>query len=236
MKYIYATILLWTCINFNSTAQLSLNVTLTGDTSVLNANPLVALESFASLKNTSHATLNLKVKRKVIYEVAGSENYFCWDLCYGTSTDISDGTLNIMPDSTNTAFYGHYKSNQNIGTSMIQYCFFNPNNSADSVCYTTAYSSGVAGVGDLISTKIVSKAFPIPAKESVSLYIGNGTTKETINVKLTELSGKVVSSQLVILSNGKADIDLSGISNGVYFYIGTTQNNKTFSGKLAIQN
>ena len=100
----------------------------------------VLLEALFGVKNISASAKNIKVTRTVISEVSGSENNVCWGpTCYPPFVNTTATSVNITPDETNTTFKGDYKSNGLTGSSVIKYCFFDENNTADEKCTTIEY-------------------------------------------------------------------------------------------------
>lgn len=111
--------------------------------SIADSSIFLKLESPARLTNLSaNKTLNVKVNRIIIDKVSGSNNYFCWDVCYDNETDFSSGSLFILPNDTVEVFTGTYLPMGNAGKSIIKYCFSNAENVTDSICYIANFTSG----------------------------------------------------------------------------------------------
>ena len=93
------------------------------------------LSTNISVFNLSDSTLNVKIKRNIITEVAGSENYFCWNYCNLPSADVSSSSIviNAMESNDNNLSV-HYSPNGMEGETIIQYCAFDLENQQDSAC------------------------------------------------------------------------------------------------------
>ncbi|WP_455170024.1 T9SS type A sorting domain-containing protein, partial [Aegicerativicinus sediminis] len=57
-------------------------------------------------------------------------------------------------------------------------------------------------------------AFPNPAQNNLNIY--TGITSGPVNLKMFSVTGKLVLSEELKLTNGKTQIDVSGISKGLY--------------------
>ena len=87
---------------------------------VLKTNPTAV---HVGIKNISSDTVYARAVRKVISEVDGTTNYFCWDQCFTPNID-KGGVIMLAPDSITDNFIGDYKHDEIKGTNVIQYCFF----------------------------------------------------------------------------------------------------------------
>jgi hypothetical protein len=89
--------------------------------------------------NLTSNSISIKCLREELNLVAGTQNYFCWGVCYGETTTVSVLAQNIAPGDTNDTFYAHYKPLGNVGQSDINYCFFNTLDPTDRACHTVHY-------------------------------------------------------------------------------------------------
>jgi hypothetical protein len=93
------------------------------------------------VQNISDNTLSVRCYRSVIEQVAGSENYFCWGVCFTSATNISPVQAAQIMDAgqINNTFYAHYRANGNAGQTTVKYCFFDNANPSDEACHTVTY-------------------------------------------------------------------------------------------------
>ena len=93
------------------------------------------LSTNISVINLSDSALNVKIKRNIITEVTGSENYFCWNYCNLPSADVSSSSIVINAlESNDNSLSVHYSPNGIEGETIIQYCAFDLENQQDSAC------------------------------------------------------------------------------------------------------
>jgi len=84
--------------------------------------------------------------------------------------------------------------------------------------------SDAALVGLNDETIVNGKAFPNPTKNDVTIALeANGSGK----LNVTDISGKVALSQSINLVNGKTNVDLSSLEDGVYIFNVELENGKT---------
>ena len=65
------------------------------------------------------------------------ENWFCWDLCYLPSTDVSSYSSEIQAGSYSNEFSAYLVPEMSGGFYDIEYCFFSDMNYSDSICATS---------------------------------------------------------------------------------------------------
>ena len=199
--------------------------TLLNQTQVMNVN----------VKNISSSDVNVKVKKTELNMVSGSDAYFCWASCYAPSIFISPDPLTISANTSAPNFTGDYEDNGNAGTSWVRYTFFLESKPSDTVCFVIKYIAG-SGVGiDDASPKVeVSNIFPNPANNKVSVnYDLNGATNAQLEIR--NILGSVVKSVELTNTNGQVSIDVSDLTNGVYFYSFMVNEVAVKTTKLVIQ-
>ncbi len=97
------------------------------------------LEADWGVINTTQAPISVKARREMVVEVLGSSNYFCWGVCYDSSTTVGLVPQTIQPGDTNFTFYAHYRPLGHTGVTGINYVFYLANNSFDNVSQTVAF-------------------------------------------------------------------------------------------------
>ncbi|MGB3841667.1 MAG: T9SS type A sorting domain-containing protein [Bacteroidales bacterium] len=163
------------------------------------------------IENISNTDKNVKVKKNEILIVPGSENTFCWGMCYTSSVYISTKYITIQAHTTNNAdFYGEYYPKGNLGTSIIMYTFFDINNPDDSVSVVAFY----------IATPVNTENFDLcnnyslyPNPSSGKIYLKKSFTNEAIITIYNPYGIKVYES---LIENN--EIDISMLSDGLYIY------------------
>lgn len=174
-----------------------------------------------NVQNSSSSEISVRAYRNVLEAMQGSENYFCWGVCFTSAVNISPLQAAILmgPGETNDSFYAHYKPNGNPGQAIIEYCFFNAADESDKVCHTVYYCVDVdcvVGVGESALGKAELGVFPNPltGMGKLAYRLPAGATKGIVSIfsitgqRITEIS--VESAEGVIILNA-ADFE-----NGMY--------------------
>src|SRR5687768_6401808 len=98
--------------------------------------------------NTGTQAVDVKVARKVISAVSGSENNFCWGVnCYPPFVSVSPDAETIPAAGSNNTFIGDYTPNGMPGITTIRYSFFKTTGSPDSVHVTIRFDASAAVMG-----------------------------------------------------------------------------------------
>jgi hypothetical protein len=167
------------------------------------------------IQNVSEFTVNVKIRRIIIEEVSGSFNNMCWGIaCYSPFIDDTPDGILINPGALENSFKGDYEGNGNAGVSIIKYCFYNADEPDDSTCVIVTFDATPVSIASLVSNDNFI-IFPNPAKEIISVYSSllanqNGT------IEIVDFSGKVLKSELTGKVE-KTNVDVSDLSNGIYF-------------------
>lgn len=181
-----------------------------------------------AVENISNKNINVKVKKTEISVVPGTENSFCWVMCYDASVLVSTQYITIPAHSiNNTDFYGEYYPKGHLGTSIIRYTFFDMNNTSDSASMIAVYVATPVGIQEMPTNALIS-LFPNPTNGIVNLNID--VVDNFILEIFNSFGAKVFEEQ--IQSN---KIDLSILSEGIYFYRLKVGNQLKASNIIVIQ-
>jgi hypothetical protein len=185
--------------------------------------------------NTTSGDLAVWAKKTELSIIPGSENYFCWVSCYIPSIFISPDSLIISGNTTFKMFSGDYEANGNVGASYIMYTFFNDAKHSDSIAVVVKYVAGSGvGIDNSMPNIQVSNLYPNPANNKVSInYDLNGANNARLEIR--NILGSVVKSVEINETNGQVNIDVSNLTNGVYFYSFIVNDIAIKSTKLVIQ-
>ena len=207
-----------------------------GDTIVLVSTDAHAIFAIGmDVINSTPADIAVWAKKTELSIISGSENYFCWVSCYLPGTYVSPDSLIIGANATNKIFSGDYEANGNAGASYIMYTFFNDADYNDSIALVVKYIAGSGvGINDSKPSVDVSSLYPNPANNKVSLnYNLNGASNARLEIR--NILGSVVKSVEINETNGQISLDVSNLTNGVYFYSFIVNEVAIKSTKLVIQ-
>jgi hypothetical protein len=215
----------------DSTGPVANNSTLTMHGHVNDAE----ITSYIFVKNTTSATIGVKVKKVEINLVSGSVNSFCWGLCFPPNVYVSPDPLNINAHATDsTDFSGHYTPNGFEGISTIRYVFFNQANSSDSVCVNIAYDALYVGITNQTVKNILSGAYPNPANNTVNFEYSLNTDNEG-SVVIRNLTGTIVKKSELTSSENKLSVFTGDLPEGIYFYSLDINGKSLITRKLIIR-
>lgn len=207
-----------------------------------NENTTTTLDFEIHNNNTNQVTV--KVKRYLVALTSGHEIYYCFGAnCYS----YDPAPLYIPTQSSNVAAGGTLPNGQGtfglktdfddygfVGMSKVMYVLYDVNNTADSVALEITYDVSAVGL-----TKIDAKNFnlsnpmPNPATNNTTLKYNFASTPKTSSIKVFNMIGVLVKEIKVEGVEGKTQIDVSTLSDGVYFY-SLYINNKAVSTKRLI--
>lgn len=108
------------------------SLTITGD--VFDTELVVSL----NVHNNSDTDLQVYTLRNII-SVEVPTNWFCWNVCYLPSTNVSPLAITVASGSYTSGFSAHLAPFSYGGTYDIEYCFYSESDYSDSICTTVHY-------------------------------------------------------------------------------------------------
>jgi len=208
-----------------------------GDTIVMASTDSHAIFAIGiTVNNTSKSNMAVWVKKTELSIISGTENYFCWAQCYLPTTFFSPDSIVIKKGDSSVAFSGDYDAQGNAGASYIMYTFFDKYNPTDSVAFVVKYIAGSGvGINEVAPKAEVSNLYPNPAKNYVSInYDLKGATQARLEIR--NILGSVVKVVEINETKGTIRVDVSDLTNGVYFYSFIVNDEVLMAKKLVIQN
>jgi hypothetical protein len=204
------------------------NVFVTGD-------PAFFLEGHATINNISGSSKDVYVQRTVNNLATGHNSYFCWVQCYTAQVSVSPDFITLAPGANTDVFRGDLETNSEPGNSNVTYCFYNANNTADSVCVEFNYV-GPVGLNDLTSGKnYISKAYPNPAiGGTTNFYVNLAKGVKSAKLKFFNLLGTEVKEISVIDGKNPVKVNVSDLKSGIYFYSLWVDGKSTVTSKLMV--
>ncbi len=187
--------------------------------------------------NVSASAKNVKVKRLDISLVDSTLSYFCWALCYPDWITESPDPVLIESGSFVTNFTGDIQYRSIQGTSRVRYTFFDADNRQDSSFVILDYIVGTLGIESNFPERaeIIGYAYPNPANSFVSFNYDIPSSSTGAKVKITSLLGTVVDEIQLDKTEGKANINVSNLKNGIYFYSLMLNNSAAITRKFVVK-
>jgi len=193
----------------------------------------------AVLTNNSDDIDTIKVRRTYIEFLEGPTHYLCWGLCYAPNPDpvfISPAYVVLGPGESCTVddFAAHYEINGVIGTSIIEYTFFNQSDEDENITVTVTYKTSPEGIAEqLMANGFISEIYPNPATSQVTLDYELTPQVNKASIRLMNLLGAVVKDVDLNKNTSNIQLDVSDLTSGVYFY-SVLINNEVYKTKKLI--
>lgn len=173
---------------------------------------------YAHVYNNTDNEIGVKVRRRHIETVDSTGDYFCWGACFPDFVDESDPVA-VAPGLSADEFSSHYKPQSHIGTSIIEYTFFNVDNEDQSVSIVVKYWASPQGIAeDVMNGGSISDIYPNPATQLVNLDYNMPSEVDFAKVRIVNLLGAVVKESVVDRNANKLTMDVSDLEGGIYFY------------------
>ena len=171
-----------------------------------------------TVTNISSSSINILVSRQTLNQSLGTENYFCWNECYGAQTSVSPNGKLFSPQEVNdSSFQVHYENNNTEPASaIIKYCAFNEAIPSDSACTIVYYNVGTTSVTDNFSATTFSDFHPNPTSSTAFLDY-NLNSSDVAEIVVTDMLGSIVKKEIINNKSGTLKFDVSDTKAGLYF-------------------
>ena len=179
------------------------------------------------VKNNYSASKTVKVKRTLISAVTGHDIYYCFG---AVCLNPSPLTVYIPSQSATMSANGGLPNGQGtyglsadldamaLGTSVVRYTLFDVNNPNDSIYVDLTYVVTPVGISELTAKNFhLSQPSPNPAINSVSFKYDFNFLPKNSSLKIYDMVGSLVKEEKITGKDGKLNLNLSDLSEGVYF-------------------
>jgi hypothetical protein len=171
------------------------------------------------MKNISTSTQAYKVKRTIKILNSPQKSNFCFaGGCFPDTTNISPSTLTLNAGVLDNNFSSHVSPNSVAGSSLVYYKFYNIKNANDTVGIFIQSEVWHLGINDLTCSQAeLGSAYPNPANEKFTVdYTLTG--EQTAQLILLNMLGTKIREEPVTGGNGKIQMNVADLAEGVYFY------------------
>lgn len=196
------------------------------------------IEFHAIVHNTTGNGINVKVRRNQIEMVDNTQSQIYWGALLAPGIDESPNYKLILPgeETGMSDFFGRYTPNTKIGTSTVEYTFFNKDNEDQNVKITVKYWASPEGIAEeAMKGGSISAIYPNPAGQTVYLDYQLTNAVETAQIKIVNLLGAVVQESNIDLRGTQLTMDISKLETGVYFYTLFVNDDVYKTKKLVVQ-
>jgi hypothetical protein len=190
------------------------------------------------VRNLSGESVNVLAKKIAPAMGQGAQNFFCWTQCYGPSTIVSPDPLSIDVNSIASEFHGYYKNNNIPDDVNIKYVFFLQDNPNDSVMLDAIFTPSALGLSDYNAPVLIS-AGPNPANDNFSIAYsqlpGKANSQNDNVLIIYNAFGQKIITKSIADYQGKLNVSVQFLPNGVYFYSLVGRNNPIYSGRFIVK-
>ena len=175
----------------------------------------------AVVRNNTEKWMKIKVRRSQIEMLDSTSSYFCWGECFDDDVVESPDSI-LIPSggsSADDAFSGHYLPKGKIGTSVVEYMFYNMDNEEEYVKVLVNYWASPESIDEgIMSGGSISDIYPNPASNFVNLDYQLTPQVKTAEIRIVNLLGTLVTEAVIERNGNKLTIDVSQLKKGIYFY------------------
>ncbi len=194
-------------------SQNSIDITSCPDTVMVNSN-IPCYGFLVHFTNNDSLPINVAVIDSANYQLPGTTQMVTFNGCASPIPGQPE-TIFIEPSDTLWAQFIYFPNGQS-GTSSVDICFFDFNNSSDTVCSTIVIdTSPFVSTADIENTNFVLRTYPNPFSDQLfieyDINLGNSA-----NVLITDIHGKLIYSQRLNPSEKQSILSFNP-EKGIYF-------------------
>lgn len=191
--------------------------------------------------NMSDSAITYKVKKTQVQMTATSTAWFCvyhnsdpndqQSQCY-IPTTFNSGDF-VTDTGAHNLLLADFAAGANTGISIVQYKFYDKNNTSDSSVITLIYNVTPVGVQETQGASI-TRMYPNPADENTVIQLNN-TTSQSSTIQISDVTGRIVYTQSVNATNGSLVVPCSEWGKGIYMVSVISEDRITSVQRLIVQ-
>jgi|GEM_PF-168148 hypothetical protein len=187
--------------------------------------------AYIDVRNDDELPIDVRVRRVENNLVEGSDNVFCWGVCYSNTIDTSSMAINIEPGAVSQEFSGDYSPEGHEGTTSISYYFYDERNPDNEIGVEVHYKVESTSIRETAFESGI-KSYPVPADDMLNVEF---KLKAHHDATLTvhNMLGKVVMRKPVS-PDGMMHLNTSKLQDGIYFYTIQNQNRVAATRKFVV--
>lgn len=188
--------------------------------------------------NLTDNIITVKCDRAVLEQTPGISSSTCTnESCYGPMQFSTP--FDILPNSeaeVSSHFIPAYDDNGDFvegSFAKVQYSFYE-NEGDEPMIFVINFKYTTVSVNDYADTKIFSNAYPNPAKSMVSFDYDMPANTQSASVAIYNMMGQEVIRQDLSIGGSRIDMNVSDLTDGVYFYSLIINNQVIKTNKLVV--
>ena len=187
--------------------------------------------------NTTDADINVVAQMEDLTGIGMT--YLCWGTCF--MPGVFEATHSVAAGSEGI-FNGHVMfmdANSGevlpVGTEVkMVYTFFDERNPEQTYTFNVNFKYQPESIVDYNSVDVFSNAYPNPANNTVSFDYNMPYDANSASVAIYNMMGQEVVRQDLNLGGSRADINVSDLNEGVYFYSLIVNNQTVKTNKFVV--
>ncbi|MBK6753301.1 MAG: T9SS type A sorting domain-containing protein [Flavobacteriales bacterium] len=157
---------------------------------------------------------------------AGTENYFCWGVCYGPQlagdmpewSAAAQHAVTLTPNTPVSNFSGYHVPNGIAGTSTYRFVWYDVGNPTDTAWVDIQFRTTGVGMDEANDTVVAFGLYPNPSTGSdVQLQLEvNGAVNE-LSLSVYNMLGERVQAHPIRANTNRILLPAAQLTSGVYF-------------------
>ncbi|MBO7286646.1 MAG: T9SS type A sorting domain-containing protein [Bacteroidales bacterium] len=187
--------------------------------------------------NTTDADINVICEMTDDPNGVGS-NYLCWGNCYMPGVLEAE---NVVTAGGEGIFNGHcmfvdaeYQTLPEGSEIHMVYTFYDERNPEDKYTFNVNFKYQSDAIVDFNNVNVFGNAYPNPANNTVSFDYNMPFDVNSASVAIYNMMGQEVVKQDLNLAGSRADINVSDLNEGVYFYSLIVNNQTVKTNKFVV--
>ena len=170
-----------------------------------------------SITNNTNIIKQLIVKKRELSIIEGSQNFFSWHATFNPTVMEDTAGYLMYPNTTiSDEFKAIYRSNGNLGESVIQYVVYNKFDPNDSSFVNVHFNVVYSGLADAKKEHIRLQLAPNPANTFTTLFFDKISNEKAL-ISIVNLFGEEVANYSISGNQTQQKIDVQNLNDGVYF-------------------
>lgn len=207
----------------------------------LNGDPFQTLQQALTTTNITEETRTINVKRYEVDVLPGTQNYFCWTLCYDAvdagerDVWVAHQAVSMAPGEEFNGFYGDYMPRGITGTSSFRFVWFDVDTEDSTwvdVVFTALDPNGVAERGMVRGFT----AYPNPSIDGAVTFDYDLSPAVATGARLAfyNLLGERKRVKPLSAAQGRVQLSSDDLDSGVWFAVLERQGKTLATKRLVV--
>ncbi len=198
-------------------------------------NDMMELQFEVNVTNVSDNPFSVTCERVEL--VASGINYFCWGQCL--SPDLSVGTIDRVEPGVPNLFSAHFmpideEGNLAPGSEIHVEYHFTIDGTDEEYVFDLHFKYSLESVVDYNNVDVFSNAYPNPANSTLSFNYNMPQDANNSYIAIFNMMGQEIIRENINVGGSRLDINVSDLTEGVYFYSLIVNNEKVKTNKFVI--